>query len=162
MEQVTAPTSESAGSDPPVPIMESRVPSIVPALPSDSRPEGTITVEPRVLRVLGPQPRSIARRIAGRLVLGVAALALFGVWIWMAGQTPLTTNSSPPRGTIAAPETVAPPEPVAPITNAESKSLMPAWFLPQMIDNYATTITPSPAAPSRAEVPVPIPRPTPR
>jgi hypothetical protein len=160
MEQVPAPASESVRTDPPVPIMRSLGPSIVPALPSDSRPEGTITVEPRVLRVLGPQPRSIARRISERLILGVAALALFGVWVWMAGQHPLTTNSSPLRGAIASPETVAPPEPVAAITNAESKSLMPAWFSPQLL--YAPTMAPSPAASPREEVPVPIPRPTPR
>lgn len=70
MEQVTAPASESVRTDSPLPTIESPVPSSVPPLPSDGCPEGTITVEPRVLRILDPQPRSIGRRIAEALCWG--------------------------------------------------------------------------------------------
>jgi hypothetical protein len=133
-----------------IPVTEPSAPFIMPSLPSDGRAEVTVAVDPRVLRLSGPKPRSLVRRIAERLVLGVAALALFGVWVWMAGQTP-STNTSPLRGTNASPETVALPEPDAAITNPESKSLMPAWFSPQIL--YSPAMAPSATTPPRTEVP---------
>jgi hypothetical protein len=139
-----------------IPVKEASATFIMPSLPSEGRAEVTVAVDPRVLRLSGPQPRSLVRRIAERLVLGVAALALFGVWVWMAGQTPSTTNTLPLRGTNASPATIAPPEPDPAITNPESKLLMPAWFSPQIL--YPPIMAPSATAPPRIEVPVP-PRP---
>jgi len=139
--------------DSPIPLTECPTPSITPSLRSHGRAEATIAVDPRVLRVLCPQPRSLVRRIAERLVLGVAALTLFGVWAWMAGQTSSTMNTLPLRGTNASPEAVALPGPDAAITNPESKLLKPAWFSPQIL--YSPTMAPSATAPPRTEVPVP-------
>ena len=159
----------SMRADSTIPVTESPAPSIVP-LPSDDRaevtwrseqPSGvwvprqgprTIAGELRVLRVLG-QPRSFVRRIAERLTLGVAALALFGIWVWIAGQTPSTTDTLPLDSTKPSPATLAPP--ATAITNPESRSQIPAWFSPQII-LYWPIVAPS-TPPPRAEVPVPSP-----
>jgi len=136
----------------PISVTESPTPSITPSLRSHGRAEATVDVDPRVLRVLCPQPRSLVRRIAERLVLGIAALTFFGVWVWMAGQTS-TMNTLPRRGTDASPQAVALPGSDAAITNPESKLVKPAWFSPQIL--YSPTMAPSATAPPRTEVPVP-------
>jgi len=149
----------------PISVTESPTPSITPSLRSYDRAEATIDVDPRTLRVLRPQPRSLMRRIAERLVLGVAALTLFGVWVWMAGHTS-TMNALPLRGTNASPEAVALPGSDAAIINPESKLLMPVWFSPQNLYSsmpawfspqnlYSPTMAPTATAPPPTEVPVP-------
>ena len=150
----------------PVSVIDSPTPSITPSLRSHGRAETTVDVDPRVLRVLRPQPRSLVRRIAERLVLGVAALTLSGVWVWMAGQTPSRMNTLPLRATNASPEAVALPGPDAAIINPESQLLMPVWFSPQTLYSsmpawfspqifYSPTMAPSATAPPPTEVPVP-------
>jgi hypothetical protein len=127
----TLPTSVP---DSPIPVTEPSGPFIIPSLPREDPAE----VDPRILRLSAPQPRSLVRRIAERLALGVAALALFG-WVWMAGQTPPTTNTSL-QGTSASTVTIAPPAPARRINNNESKSQLPSWYSPQIF--YPLTIAP--------------------
>jgi len=136
----------------PTSVTESPTSSITPSLRSHGRVKVTVDVDPRVLRVLCPQPRSLVRRLAERLVLGVAALTFFGVWVWMAGQTS-TMNTLPLRATSASPQAVALPGPDAAISKPGSKLLKPAWFSPQTL--YSPTMAPSATASPRTEVPVP-------
>ena len=100
----------------------------------------------RVVR--SPRPRSITRRVAGRLALGVAALGI-GAAVWLAQGFQEPTNA------VSVYETHAPPEETAGIGATALKSADPAWFAPEML--YATAIAPSPAR--RAEAPLFLPRP---
>jgi hypothetical protein len=125
--------------DSPIPVTEPSVPFIVSSLPGEGGAGVSVAVDPRNLRLSAPQPRSLVRRIAERLALGVAALALFG-WVWMAGQIPPTTNTSPLHGTSASTATIAPPAPAPTINNNESKAQLPSWFSPQIL--YPPTTAP--------------------
>jgi hypothetical protein len=142
-------TPAASAPDSPVPVTVSPAPFITPSLPSDGRAGVTAAPDPRVLRPSGPQPRPLMRRIAERLVLGVATLALLGGWVWMAGQAPFTRNALLLRGTNASAETVAALD--AAITNPASKSLMPAWFSSEIL--YSPTMAFSATAGTRPPAP---------
>ena len=44
-----------------------------------------------------PRRQSIARRVKKRLIVGTAALALFGLWVWITpDESPGTTSSTEP------------------------------------------------------------------
>jgi|SRR5215469_12750414 len=49
----------------------------------------------RILNDLHPRQRSVARRVKKRLVLGIAALALFGLSVWIIPAEPADTTSAP-------------------------------------------------------------------
>jgi hypothetical protein len=159
MEPPPARVSQSEPSDHPVLFLGSVIPSIGPPLPSDSCPE-LIPVEPRVQRILRPQPWFVDRRIAKRLLFGVAALGLLGTWAWIDRQPPLKTIPSTLRGSIESSDSAASREPIRVITDSETKSQIPAWYSPEIL--YFPMSAPPPAASIRVDVPLPTPRPTPR
>jgi hypothetical protein len=133
----------------------SAAPSIVPELPGVARSEAVIAIEPRVLDTLRSAPRSVARRITERLMLGVAALALYAAWVWLSSEGPRQTQVL--RGTIR-PEEIAPRETTAAITAPASNPSPPPWFSPQLF--YVPSWMPPPSDAVRAGVPLPLPRPT--
>jgi hypothetical protein len=135
--------------------ISSAAPSIVPELPGVTRSEAVLAVEPRVLDTLCSAPRSVARRITERLMLGVAALALYAAWAWLPSEGPRETQVL--RSTIR-PEEIAPGETTAAITAAASNPSPPSWFSPQLL--YVPTWMPPPADALRGGVPLPLPRPT--
>jgi hypothetical protein len=135
--------------------IDSAVQTSLPKLPGVTRLDAIVAVEPRVLRVLRPVPRSIARRITERLMLGVAALALYAASVWVPPEGPREIQVL--RGAIR-PEEIAPAESTGSITAPASKSTPPLWFSPQLL--YVPTSMPPPSDPLRAGVPLPLPRPT--
>jgi hypothetical protein len=144
MDQFTATAmGVSARADSPAQIADSTAPSIVPSLPNAFRPELTDTVDPRVL---SPQPRSVTRRVAERLVLAVAALALIGAATWWAPDPEDTDSAS-------GETTISPPSPG--YDAADSGTPQPGWIVPEIL--FAPTIGPAPTR--RADVPLPVPRP---
>jgi hypothetical protein len=79
----------------------------------------------RVLRVLRPR-RSVARQITERLILGVAALALFGAPVLITPyESPGTTSSPPVHSIEKSQDRVALGEPKAAI---QSMPTMPNWL----------------------------------
>ena len=148
-------TSESVSANPAASPIDVAAPSVMPELPRVTRSDAIISVEPRVLRILLPAPRSIGRRITERLILGVAALALCAAWIWLSPEAPRKPQVL--RGTLE-PEEIAPAESTAAITAPESKPTPPPWFSPQL--QYVPTWMPPPSAAPRSGVPLPMPRPT--
>jgi hypothetical protein len=113
--------------------------------PRRQRRRTPATNDPRILRISNPKPRPLIRRIVERLALGVAALALLGVCVWVAGDNPSLRDTN----AIVAP-------PVTATTDSESKPQMPArivlqtlpaWFSPQIF--YSTAVAPSAAPPPR-------------
>jgi hypothetical protein len=143
-------------------MFEAAAPSLAPELPILTAADSISADEPRVPRDLRPRRRSVARRIKERLVLGVAALALFGAWIWLAPESSYTTSASPltdtdvPSGSIAAAEATAAISPVA------SNSTMPVWFSPETLRLPAVVLPPSAPSGADAAVPLPVPRPSPQ
>jgi hypothetical protein len=117
-------------------------------------------IEPRVApgpKLYLSEPRSVTRRVGERLALGVVALALLGVWIWMGEGPRKVTDSASLRGA------VVPTEPAVSYDVPDAKAQQPTWLSPEIL--YAPPITPSPpsstsspAAP-RGDVRLPVPRP---
>jgi hypothetical protein len=124
-----------------------REPLAVPSLPSLDQLEPGIAVEP-IIQL--SEPRSVARRVGGRLALAVVALALAGAWTWM-GEGPGATDPASLRGA------VEPTDPAASVNATDAKSQQPTWLSPEMF--YAPPPMPSPASTPRADVPLPTPRP---
>jgi hypothetical protein len=139
-------------ADPPA--IGSAAPSNVPELPGVTRSEAVIAVEPRVLDTLRAR-RSVARRITERLMLGVAALALYAAWVWLPSEGPRETQVL--RGAIR-PEEFAPAESTAAITAPVSNPTPPLWFSSQLL--YVPTWMPARSGTPGADVPLPMPRPT--
>jgi hypothetical protein len=146
-----SPQAGELGSPNPA-AMGSAAPSILPELPGVTRSEA---VEPRVLDTLRSTPRSVARRITERLMLGGAALALYAAWVWLPSEGPRETQVL--RGTIRL-EGIAPPETTAATTAPASNPSPPPWFSPQLL--YVPTWMTPPADALRGGVPLPLPRPT--
>jgi hypothetical protein len=135
--------------------MGSAAPSIVPELLGVTRSEVAVAVEPNVLDTLRSAQRSVARRITERLTLGVAALALYGAWVWLPSEGPRETQVL--RGTIR-PGKIASGETTAAITAPASNPSPPPWFSPQLL--YIPTWMPPPSGALRGGVPLPLPRPS--
>ena len=133
----------------------SAAPSIVPELPGVTRSEAVIAVEPKVLDTRRSAPRSAARRITERLMLGVAALALYAAWVWLPSEGPRETQVL--RGTIR-PGEIASGETTAAITAPASNPSPLPWFSPQLL--YIPTWMPPPSGALRGGVPLPLPRPS--
>jgi hypothetical protein len=148
------PATDSVSANLATSTIDPAAPSIVPELPGLKLSDSIIAAEPRDLPARCPPQRPIARRITERLILGVAALALYGAWIWIPDGAHRTTPAL--RGRIGSPEEIA-PKSTAAITAPEPKA-MPDWFSPQLL--YMPTWTPPPSVPLRTEVPLPMPRPT--
>jgi hypothetical protein len=87
------------------------------------------------------QPRSVARRIAERLILGVAVLGV-GVAVWVAPGFQDGTD------VVLAQEPNTPSEQAAQIDTTALKSMEPAWLSPEIL--YATAITPARGQPAEA------------
>jgi hypothetical protein len=151
------PPGDLATADLPGSTTVPAAPSIVPELPGVTYSDSVIAVEPRVSRALRSPPRSIARRITERLILGVALLALYAVWIWIPPETPRTTQVL--RGTLE-PEEIVRPESTAAIKAPASKPTPPPWFSPQLL--YVPAWMPAPLATPRAQVPLHMARPAPQ
>jgi hypothetical protein len=103
--------------------------------------------DPRILQVSNPKPRPLVRRVVERLALGLAALALLGVCVWMAGHNP----SLPDTNAIVVPPVTATTDPEAkPQMPARiSSQTLPAWFSPQIF--YSPAVVP-PADPPQVPV----------
>ena len=116
----------------------------------------SITTPPELLRVLRPPPRSLARRITERLLLGVAALLLY------AGLTWIPFEASRPaailRGSIESSQGTPAAESPVDFAAQPSKAEVPSWLSPNLLYVPAWS-PPSPASPN-AEVRLPLPRPT--
>lgn len=91
--------------------------------------------QPEAFADLPPRRRSVARRIKERLVLGVAALALFGASVWIipyessdtAGSSRVQGMAQPAvHGIEKSQERVASGEPTPAIA---SRRMMPGWLL---------------------------------
>lgn len=114
-----------------------REPTPAPAEPADvDFLEPGSMVQPAVRL---PRGRSVARRIAERLALAVAALALAGVGIRMSPGAQDATNS------VSAQATSASSEPAAPISADEPR---PGWLLPEIL--YGSTMASSPISAPRS------------
>jgi hypothetical protein len=139
----STPASETVSSNPAVSIVEA-APPIVPELPGLTPADSILAVEePEALRILRAPRRSIARRITERLILGVAALALYGAWAWIPDESPRATISPALRGTTGSPEVNAPTETTGAITAAASNPRPPSWFSPDIL--YVPSWAPSPS-----------------
>lgn len=94
-------------------------------------------------------PRAVMRRVGERLLLAVFALALGGVWLYVAESRQQTTDLAP--ATVAPVEAAAPPSEVAaPAGNAaDAKPTAPGWLSPQLF--YTAPQFP-PASAARAPV----------
>ena len=97
------------------------------------------------------EPRSLARRVGERMALGVIALALVGVGLWMdPGGRDQASDPASLRGAEST-------DPAAPDGATDAKAQQPTWLSPEMF--YAPPPMPSVPAASRADVPLPTPRP---
>jgi hypothetical protein len=104
------------------------------------------------------EPRSVARRVGGRLALAVVALALAGVGLWMVeARRDGATDPSLLRGAVQS------TEPAVSDNAADAKALPPAWLSPQIfyVPPAVPASSPRPASSPapRADVPLPMPRP---
>ena len=86
--------------------------------------------DPRILRGSNPTPRPLVRRVVERLALGVAALALLGVCIWMAGHKPSLRDTNA-IVTLRVTATTDPESNLQMPARISSQTL-PAWFSPQI------------------------------
>jgi len=145
------PPSDLATANFPASTTNATAPSIVPELPGVTYADSVIAVvEPSVSRTLRSPPRSVARRVAERFVLGVAALALYVAWIWIlpdaARETPVLRGTTEPAESSTAS-----------IPARASQQTPPPWFSPQLL--YIPTRMPPPSPSPPAGVPLPMPRP---
>jgi hypothetical protein len=112
----------------------------VPARPSlnstSADLEQSVAAEPLARAA---RPRSVARRVAERLALAVAALAIVGVGVRMAPEPQDVTNS------VSVQTTNAWPEAAAPIGTA---GLRPAWLSPEIL--YGPAMARSPLSTPRS------------
>lgn len=118
-------------------------------------PSDSINVEWRLLRILHPR-RSLGRRVAERLILGVAALLLYAGSTWIPFEAPQSMPIL--RGTIESGDQNLTAYSAAASADAPSTPVAPSWLSPDLFYMPAWP-PPSPALP-RAEVPSPLPRPT--
>jgi hypothetical protein len=86
--------------------------------------------------------RSVARRVAERLVLGIAALGV-ATAIWIAPESQDAANA------VSMQMTNVPPQSAAGIDTTAMRSTEPSWLSPETL--YATAIAPHP--PQRPEAP---------
>jgi hypothetical protein len=149
--QESLPNGDSGNANCAAPTIEAAAPSIVPELPSITPADSILAVERGSLRVLRAPRRSIARRITERLILGVAALILYGTWVWISYESPRATISPALRGTTESPGVNAPTKTTAAITTAASNPSPPSWFSPDIL--YIPSWTPPASSPARAEAP---------
>jgi hypothetical protein len=126
-------------------------PSIVPELPSITPADSILAVDLESFPILRAPRRSMARRITERLILGVAALALYGTWVLIPDESPRATISPALRGTTGSPEVNSPTETTGAITTAASNPSPPSWFSPDIL--YVPSWTPPASSPARAEAP---------
>ncbi len=101
----------------------------------------TITIDPSDVRISGPKPPTLVRRIATRMVLGVVALSLFEVVVWMGQKYPSAGASA---------EAAALPEADVAIAAADSKPFEPSWFSPETFSVCSRPLTIGSAARRRA------------
>jgi hypothetical protein len=150
------PPSDLATANFPASTTNAAAPSIVPELPGVTYSESVIAaVDPTVSRTLRSPPRSVARRVTERLVLGVAALAFYVAWIWILPDAPRETPVL--RGTTEPAEIVSDAS-TASISARASQQSPPPWFSPQLL--YIPTWMPPPSPSPSAGVPLPMPRPS--
>jgi hypothetical protein len=150
------PPSDLTTANSPASTTNATAHSIVPELPGVTYSDSVIAVvDPSVSRTLRSPPRSVARRVTERLVLGLAALALYAAWIWIlpdaARETPVL------RGT-TEPAEIVPDASTASIPARASQQTPPPWFSPQLL--YIPTWMPPPSPSPPAGVPLPMPRPS--
>jgi hypothetical protein len=110
-----------------------REPAPAPADPADV---DFLEVQP-IVRL--SQGRSVARRIAERLALAVAALALAGMGIRMSPGAQDVTNPVAVQATSASSELAAP---------INANELRPGWLLPEIL--YGPTMASSPISATRS------------
>lgn len=112
------------------------------------RTDSVTARQERILTDFHPRKRSVARRVKKRLVLGMATLALFGLWVWVVPDAaPDTPSVDPPalhrieksQDRIAA---------VKPALATQSMQGAPSWLL-------GALAVPPPAIPSQHPRPGP-------
>ena len=140
-------------------MLEAAAPSLAPELPIITAADSIGADEPRASRGSRPRRRSVARRIKERLMLGVAAIALFGAWVWLPHESSYTTSASPLADTDGPSDAMAPAEATVATSPAESKSTMPVWFTPESLTLPAVALRSSAQAAADAAIPLPAPRP---
>jgi hypothetical protein len=145
------PQSDLATAHFPASTTDPTAPSIVPELPGVTYSDSVIAVvEPIVSRTLRSPPRSVARRVAARFVLGVAASALYVAWIRTLSEAPRETPVL--RGT-TEPAKLEPAVSTAAIPARALQQTPPPWFSPQLL--YVPTWMPASSDAPRAGVPCP-------